>query len=288
MDCGGDRHGDGETCPRSDHSPVCINCKGPHKASDYSCPEYILQRRIREISARENIPLSEAGNSVRSREPVAHGSGSLSRDREYPELPGSSLPFRGRLAPSLSPHSRLYSRVVAPSHTGRVDSSSSGASLPPPSSCSASLSGSFLRGPSELRQKIAGPNTGSQDQNNNETSYPPPRTSVRTSSRGAGASSPSSFSSLFYPNGRTPSVSGNGVAVDPEPELPPILLLVQRFLGLEASHLSALLQLACVLMERLEPILKALGIHDIMGGFVESFLLTPFVGLSARDSSRND
>jgi len=78
------------------------------------------------------------------------------------------------------------------------------------------------------------------------------------------------------------------VAVDVEPDLPPILLLVQRFLGLEASHLSAFLHLVCVLMEKLEPMLRTLGIHDIMSGLVDRFLLTPLVGPSARDSSRND
>lgn len=60
-------HGDGESCPKKDCEPTCINCGGPHKASNYSCLEYILQRRTREISAHENIPLFEAASRIRGR-----------------------------------------------------------------------------------------------------------------------------------------------------------------------------------------------------------------------------
>ncbi|EFN64215.1 hypothetical protein EAG_07263, partial [Camponotus floridanus] len=55
IDCGDDRHGDNEICPKKCCSLICINCDGPHKASDYSCPEYALQRRIRKFAAYENI-----------------------------------------------------------------------------------------------------------------------------------------------------------------------------------------------------------------------------------------
>jgi len=101
MDCGGDRYGDGEACPRKDFAPVCINCKGPHRASDYSCPEYILQRRIREFSARENVPLSEAATYIRGREPAPDRDRPLFQDREYPGLPNSSPLFGGDLLPRL-------------------------------------------------------------------------------------------------------------------------------------------------------------------------------------------
>jgi len=76
--------------------------------------------------------------------------------------------------------------------------------------------------------------------------------------------------------------------MDAAPDLPPVLSLIQRVLGLEASQLSVLLHLVCVLMEKLEPVLKALGIHDVMGGLIDRFLVTPLIGLSARDSSHNN
>ncbi|EFN62308.1 hypothetical protein EAG_11963, partial [Camponotus floridanus] len=60
IDCGEARHGDGGACLGRGGAPLCINCGGPHRASDFSCPEYAFQRRIREISAYENVPLSEA------------------------------------------------------------------------------------------------------------------------------------------------------------------------------------------------------------------------------------
>ncbi|EFN62512.1 hypothetical protein EAG_09392, partial [Camponotus floridanus] len=60
IDCGEARHGGEETCPRRGYTPVCINCGRPHRTTDFSCPEYSLQRRIRELSAYENIPLAEA------------------------------------------------------------------------------------------------------------------------------------------------------------------------------------------------------------------------------------
>jgi len=78
------------------------------------------------------------------------------------------------------------------------------------------------------------------------------------------------------------------VALDAAPDLPPLLSLIQRFLGLEVSQMGVLLHLIGLLMEKLEPVLAALGVHDVVSGLIEHFLLTPSTGLSGRDLSHND
>jgi len=83
-------------------------------------------------------------------------------------------------------------------------------------------------------------------------------------------------------------VSGNGVALDAAPDLPPLLSLVQRFLGLEVSQMGVLLHLIGLLLEKLEPVLAALGVRDVVSGLFEHFLLNPSTGLSGRDLSHND
>ncbi|EFN72098.1 hypothetical protein EAG_00098, partial [Camponotus floridanus] len=40
IDCGDARHGGEEACSRRGCTPICINCGGPHRAVDISCPEY--------------------------------------------------------------------------------------------------------------------------------------------------------------------------------------------------------------------------------------------------------
>jgi len=76
--------------------------------------------------------------------------------------------------------------------------------------------------------------------------------------------------------------------MDAMPDLPPLLSLIQRFLGLEASQLSVLLHLIGALMEKLEPVLAALSVRDVVSGLIDHFLVTPLIGLSARDCSHND
>lgn len=72
---------------------------------------------------------------------------------------------------------------------------------------------------------------------------------------------------LLYPNGRVPSPpSGNGVALgagsDPPP--PPLLSFILTALGLEPSQLKQLLQILYDIIERLEPFLRLLGLHDFI------------------------
>jgi len=76
--------------------------------------------------------------------------------------------------------------------------------------------------------------------------------------------------------------------MDVTPDLPPLFSLIQRFLGLEASQLSVLLHLIGALMEKLEPVLAALGVRDVVSGLIDHFLVTPLIGLSAQDRSHND
>ncbi|EFN64310.1 hypothetical protein EAG_03278, partial [Camponotus floridanus] len=58
IDCKEARHGDDGACSRRGSALICINCGGPHRASDFSS-EYSFQSRIREFSAYENVPLSD-------------------------------------------------------------------------------------------------------------------------------------------------------------------------------------------------------------------------------------
>jgi len=76
--------------------------------------------------------------------------------------------------------------------------------------------------------------------------------------------------------------------MDAAPDLPPLLSLIQHFLGLEVSQMSVLLHLIGVLMEKLEPVLAALGVRDVVSGLIDHFLVTPLIGLSARDRPHND
>ena len=43
---------------------VCINCRGPHLATDSSCSLMERQKRVASLAATENIPFVEAGNKI--------------------------------------------------------------------------------------------------------------------------------------------------------------------------------------------------------------------------------
>jgi hypothetical protein len=42
------------------HSPTCLFCKGPHSSLSKLCPEYDVQKQIKEVMAYRNIPYKEA------------------------------------------------------------------------------------------------------------------------------------------------------------------------------------------------------------------------------------
>jgi len=272
IDCGGDRHEDGVLCPKKGCEPTCINCGGSHKASNYNCPEYIAQRRTREISAHENIPLSEAASRVRGRAGTPHERFS-SRYGEFPRLPSTSSTSRERSGPP--PPAYLYSQVLSsPSSSPPFELGSSSASNPVsfsqsshPSDYITSLSGAFPGS----RHSVPLTQFKSNDVNNNSSCKPSYQDS-RPKGLGPVAGPyprpvPPSTPPLLYPNGRVPSSpSGNGVALgagsDPPP--PSLLSFILTALGLEPLQLKQLLQIFFGIIEKLEPFLRLLGLHDFI------------------------
>lgn len=108
--CGDEEHANNEACPKKDNPPVCINCKGNHRASNFNCPEYALQRQIRELAATENISLLDANNRVRRqwRKTDPNINDNLINDnfgnynlRNFPHLPNSfQVPVFNEARPS--------------------------------------------------------------------------------------------------------------------------------------------------------------------------------------------
>lgn len=47
-------------CPQSGVVPVCINCKGGHLASDKNCPEFLKQKKMKEVMNDRNLSFKEA------------------------------------------------------------------------------------------------------------------------------------------------------------------------------------------------------------------------------------
>lgn len=90
--CGEGKHAEGITCPRGEALLTCINCRGSHRASSFSCPEYLLQRRAREFAAFEGVSLSEAFERLRGGGASMRGGvvPSAGRGGGFTDLPGSS------------------------------------------------------------------------------------------------------------------------------------------------------------------------------------------------------
>lgn len=97
-----------EHCPRSQEPPRCVNCKGAHRADSFSCPEYAIQREIREYAAYKNVSLLDARDIIRDRRsPPAFSSSSdeflplSSSYNEYNNSPTSraSRSFASRFSP---------------------------------------------------------------------------------------------------------------------------------------------------------------------------------------------
>ncbi|XP_072743970.1 uncharacterized protein [Anoplolepis gracilipes] len=63
--CAEKSHGDQVSCPKADLPLLCANYKGPHRTYDSQCPEFLVQRRICELSAIKNVPLSDARAAIR-------------------------------------------------------------------------------------------------------------------------------------------------------------------------------------------------------------------------------
>ena len=74
-----------ESCHRFNETSTCANCKGNHRADSHECPKLLLQKRIREIAARQNISLSDAREILGS-----NNFFSLSSFDDFPPLFSSS------------------------------------------------------------------------------------------------------------------------------------------------------------------------------------------------------
>ncbi|XP_050294852.1 uncharacterized protein LOC126735025 [Anthonomus grandis grandis] len=61
--CGEEKKSDLEEHPSCETK--CFYCKGPHKSTDKSCPEYTRQKNIKELMAFENIPFFDASEIVK-------------------------------------------------------------------------------------------------------------------------------------------------------------------------------------------------------------------------------
>lgn len=74
-------HGDETSCSRANSPPTSIKCKGAHVSTDRSCPELKLYKQIREYTATQNIPLTDAKRIIRS----LNNNGILTKIKRLPE-----------------------------------------------------------------------------------------------------------------------------------------------------------------------------------------------------------
>ena len=89
--CGNLAHPDTETCPIKELQPVCVNCRQNHLPKDRSCPEWLLQKRVRSLAATCNLSLDEAYTQVVCSEPPLHFSRSYSNFKNAPSPLFNSL-----------------------------------------------------------------------------------------------------------------------------------------------------------------------------------------------------
>ena len=71
--CGEKPHDTGLICPKISNDPKCLNCNGPHWATDKSCHKYTDEKEIRKIAAYKNIGIKSAAY-LHNREKSSPGS----------------------------------------------------------------------------------------------------------------------------------------------------------------------------------------------------------------------
>lgn len=72
-------------CPRFEEAPRCVNCRGNHRADASNCPEFAIQKEIREYAAHRNLTLRDASEVIRGKRfPPSFSSSS---SEEFPPLP---------------------------------------------------------------------------------------------------------------------------------------------------------------------------------------------------------
>lgn len=98
------------------------------------------------------------------------------------------------------------------------------------------------------------------DGNNNQSSRQYSRFSSSQVS-GESATFSKSKPPLLFPNRRTPISAENGVALMADFGSAPLLWLLQRVFVIEPRQLEQLLQAILIVIEKLEPLLKLLGLH---------------------------
>lgn len=231
-------------CPKINLPPSCVNCKGPHTPNNPTCVERILQNQIRVLAANKNIPFMEAKKIIRGNEKAPQNP--QFDYNNFPEFGNSfSSPLDSQssssFSPSLfsSPSSRSFSQVTAnkPFINNSPSPSPSSSHQPVSSSSSSSRRSSF-------------PNLHSK----------PPRTF-----NSSAPSSPPPTSLFIAPNGRFPSPPSNGMAFShnyspsqqrqQEELYPPFIQL---------------LNLISIIVEKLSPFLKTLGLYDDIDNYLKS------------------
>jgi hypothetical protein len=119
-------------CPQA-QTPVCIFCKGPHSSIDKSCPQWDIQKQIKETMAYRNIPYSEAKLFLfpkSTKLPVSFSKVlDINNDKSFPELsqePSNKLrdsipiPAQSRLARKNVPiNNKVHKNVTMSRFTKR-------------------------------------------------------------------------------------------------------------------------------------------------------------------------
>jgi len=218
LHCGETKHTSSDLCPRAQAPQACINCLGDHLATSHLCPHIVKHKMTLSLASTRNIPYSEAKKSVDF--PSHSFSASPVSDPRF-----DFVNFPNTLNSKSSPLS-----FETPNRFFPLLGSDKGSSnlSPPPYSSTA------RKRPVLTNNNLSSTaNSGKSSPRENSAPYPP---RTRPSLSAPASFHPAHHNSLMFPNGRSPSISGNRVAllpnsISPSQHNPPSSL---------SSHLSLL------------------------------------------------
>jgi hypothetical protein len=128
---------DKQSCDRADN-PKCLFCGGPHSSLDRSCPEYGIQKQIKECMAYRNMSYQEAKTFMCPTlpQPKSPPSTTLQNyDISFPQLPKAniSIPREKLTIPTQNrPGKKLFNATVKSKHTvPSLSKDNRSASIPP-------------------------------------------------------------------------------------------------------------------------------------------------------------
>lgn len=240
LKCGQNKHAEESSCPATGKSPTCINCKGEHLATSPNCPIAARQGAIASLAAINNIPLFEARKMINqshyspssfnsspihssSQDTYTNNNCSYPQLNRDPRLDFQNFPFLHSNPTTNQNVRNSYAQPLFQHNRFEVLNSDEEPSAP-----SGPSSGSYANAAASRRHSPNDNRIGNPAHSSNRRSFTQADSRPAYEERAMEGTSPhpSPFFSRtgpqvdpgrplhLNPNGRTPSLSSNGVAFD--------------------------------------------------------------------------